>query len=56
MPGSPLEFSTDDRVAPAPAPQLGQLTDEILAQILGLTATEIGQLHDNGVVAGISAN
>jgi 2-methylfumaryl-CoA isomerase len=56
MPGSPLEFSTDDRVAPAPAPQLGQHTDEILAQILGLTATEIGQLHDNGVVAGISAN
>jgi 2-methylfumaryl-CoA isomerase len=56
MPGSPLEFSTDDRVAPAPAPQLGQHTDEILAQVLGLTATEIGQLHDNGVVAGISAN
>jgi 2-methylfumaryl-CoA isomerase len=55
MPGSPLEFSTDDRVPPAPAPRLGQHTDEILAQILGLTAAEIGQLHDDGVVAGLSA-
>ncbi|MDQ3904682.1 MAG: CoA transferase [Actinomycetota bacterium] len=56
MPGSPLQFSTDDRVPPTPAPRLGQHTDEILAQILGLTAAEIGQLHDDGVVAGLSAD
>jgi 2-methylfumaryl-CoA isomerase len=56
MPGSPLQFSTDDRVPPTPAPRLGQHTDEILAQILGFTAAEIGQLHDDGVVAGLSAD
>ncbi len=55
MPGSPLEFSADDRVPPTPAPRLGQHTDEVLAQILGLSAAEIGRLHDDGVVAGISA-
>jgi 2-methylfumaryl-CoA isomerase len=55
MPGSPLQFSADDRVPPAPAPRLGQHTDEVLAQIPGLSAAEIGQLHDDGVVAGVSA-
>jgi 2-methylfumaryl-CoA isomerase len=53
MPGSPLEFSATDRVPPAPAPRLGQHTDEILAGVLGLSGAEIGQLHDAGVVAGI---
>ena len=52
MPGSPLEFSANDRVPPAPAPQLGQHTDEILAGVLGLSGAEIGRLHDEGVVAG----
>lgn len=52
MPGSPLEFSAIDRVPAAPAPQLGQHTDEILAGVLGLSSTEIGRLHDEGVVAG----
>jgi 2-methylfumaryl-CoA isomerase len=54
MPGSPLEFSVDHRVPPAPAPLLGQHTDEVLAGILGLSATEIGRLHDDGVIAGPS--
>ena len=50
-PGSPLAF--DDRlpVEPGPAPRLGQHTEEILAETLGLSATEIGGLHDDGVVA-----
>jgi 2-methylfumaryl-CoA isomerase len=52
MPGSPLDFSAMDRVPPAAAPQLGQHTDEILAGVLGLSASEIGRLHDGGVVAG----
>ena len=52
MPGSPLDFSATDRVRPAAAPQLGQHTDEILAGILGLSASEIGRLHDEGVIAG----
>ncbi len=55
MPGSPLAFSAMDRVPPAAAPQLGQHTDEILAGVLGLSAAEIGSLHDEGVVAGIPA-
>ncbi|MGH3777708.1 MAG: CoA transferase [Pseudonocardiaceae bacterium] len=55
MPGSPLDFTAMDRVRPAAAPELGQHTDEILAGILGLSATEIGSLHDEGVVAGVSA-
>lgn len=54
MPGSPLDFSAVKRVPAAPAPQLGQHTDEILAGVLGLSGAEIGRLHDEGVVAGVS--
>jgi 2-methylfumaryl-CoA isomerase len=53
MPGSPLAFSAEDRVPPAPAPQLGQHTDEILAGVLGLSDAQIGRLHDERVVAGV---
>jgi 2-methylfumaryl-CoA isomerase len=52
VPGSPLAFSVTDRVPPAPAPLLGQHTDEVLAGVLGLTGAEIGRLHDERVVAG----
>lgn len=39
--------------APArPASRLGQHTDEVLAQVLGLSGGEIARLHDAGVVAG----
>jgi 2-methylfumaryl-CoA isomerase len=55
MPGSPLDFSALERVPPAPAPQLGQDTDDILAGVLGLSAAEIGRLHDESVVAGARA-
>ena len=37
---------------PAPAPRLGQHTDEILSECLGLSDTEIGRFHDAGIVAG----
>ena len=49
---SPLRFAGLDLDDPAPAPRLGQHTDEILGECLGLSATEIGRLHDAGVVAG----
>jgi 2-methylfumaryl-CoA isomerase len=52
MPGSPLSFSGFKRADVAPAPLLGQHTDEILAQSLGLSESEIGNLHDAGIVAG----
>jgi 2-methylfumaryl-CoA isomerase len=51
VPGSPLAFSGIRRDAPAPAPRLGQHTEEILAEVLGLSSVDIGALHDKGVVA-----
>ena len=51
-PGSPLSFSEIDRGQPTVAPRLGEHTDEILLEMLSMTATEVGKLHDNGVVAG----
>ncbi|WP_309642872.1 CoA transferase [Phenylobacterium sp.] len=35
-----------------PAARLGQHTDEVLSEVLGLSSGEIAQLHDKGVVAG----
>jgi len=52
MPGSPLDFGALDRVPVRRAPLLGEHTDEILADLLGLSDAEIGRLHDGGVVAG----
>ncbi len=51
-PGTPLDFSAFSREPVAPAPVLGQHTDEVLADVLGLSATEIGRLHDDATVAG----
>ena len=52
MPGSPLEFSGAERLAPVPAPVLGEHTDVVLAEVLGLADGEIGKLYERGVVAG----
>ena len=52
MPGSPLSFGALERVPVRRAPLLGEHTEEILADVLGLSGTEIGRLHDDGVVAG----
>jgi 2-methylfumaryl-CoA isomerase len=52
MPQNPLGFSAAQRHPVRPAPRLGQHTDEILADILGLASGEIGRYHDTGVVAG----
>jgi 2-methylfumaryl-CoA isomerase len=50
--GTPLTFSMLDRKVPSPAPRLGEHTDEILSEVLGLSGLEIGRLHDDRVVAG----
>jgi len=50
-PGSPIEFSAAERLAPRRAPLLGEHTEEVLAEILGLGQIEIGRLHDEGIVA-----
>ncbi len=50
-PGSPLAFDGTLAVEPTPAPRLGEHTEEILADDLGLTTAEIGSLRANGTVA-----
>jgi 2-methylfumaryl-CoA isomerase len=52
MPKSPLEFSRDGRLPVRRAPQLGEHTEEVLADVLGLGEGEIARLHDRGIVAG----
>ncbi len=52
MAGSPLQFGINGRLPPKRAPILGEHTDEILSELLSLSETEIGRLHDEGVVAG----
>jgi 2-methylfumaryl-CoA isomerase len=51
VPGQPMTFSAIQRQPAVPAPRLGQHTDAILGDVLGLSSGEIGQLHDDGVVA-----
>jgi 2-methylfumaryl-CoA isomerase len=55
MPGSPLDFSAAERLPPRRAPLLGEHTDEVLTELLGLSDAEIGRLSDSGVVAGVMA-
>ena len=52
MPSSPLDFSGVPRLPAMPAPRLGEHTDQILLDILGLSEAEVGRLHDARVVAG----
>jgi len=52
MPSSPMCFSSLERRPAVAAPQLGEHTDVILADVLGLGDAEIAELHDQGVVAG----
>ncbi len=51
-PGNPLYFSGSRRQAVRAAPLVGQHTDEILAEELGMSSAEIGRLHDAKIVAG----
>ena len=52
VPGSPLDFGKVDRLRPRRAPMLGEHTDEVLSELLGLDQAEIGRLYEQGVVAG----
>ncbi|MGE0741188.1 MAG: CoA transferase [Hyphomonadaceae bacterium] len=49
--GPAASFIGLERLPMSPAPRLGQHTDEVLANVLGLSAGAIGKLHDEGVVA-----
>jgi 2-methylfumaryl-CoA isomerase len=52
VPGLPLDFAAAPRLPPSPAPVLGEHTDPVLSEVLGLSSTEIGRLHDERIVAG----
>jgi 2-methylfumaryl-CoA isomerase len=54
-PSSPMVFAGAERDAAAPAPVLGQHTEEILADVMRLPAGEIASLFDKRVVAGPKA-
>ena len=52
MPASPLVFGEAPRLPATRAPRLGEHTDEILADVLGMTTGEIARLHDRRIVEG----
>ncbi len=54
VPGVPAHFGAVSRAPARRAPRLGEHTDEILAELLGLSSGKIGSLHDRGIVAGPS--
>lgn len=49
-PGAAARIADLERQPPRPAPRIGAHTDEILADLLGLSSHEIGRLHDAGLV------
>ena len=51
MPGLPLDFSASPRQPTRPAPRLGEHTDQVLSEVLGLPAGEIARLRDAGIAA-----
>ena len=51
-PGAMATIPQDVRGDVRPAPRLGQHTDEVLAEVLGLSGGEIARLHDAKIVAG----
>ncbi|MCO5091220.1 CoA transferase [Bosea sp. (in: a-proteobacteria)] len=54
-PGAAATFGGGERSPPVRAPRLGEHTDAILAEVLGLSSGQIAALHDRKVVAGAEA-
>ena len=54
-PGAAASFEGSTRVGLVRAPHLGEHTDQVLAEVLSLSPTEIGALHDAGIVASAKA-
>jgi 2-methylfumaryl-CoA isomerase len=50
MPGTPLDFSAVARVPVRRAPQLGEHTEAVLAELLGMTTAEIGRFERDGII------
>ena len=51
MPGHPAAFAATGRLPPSPAPRLGQHSEAVLADVLGLASGQIAALIDRGIVA-----
>ncbi len=51
-PGAAASLSQIERANATCAPRQGEHTDQVLAELLGLSSTQIGQMHDRGLVAG----
>jgi 2-methylfumaryl-CoA isomerase len=49
--GIPLDFSARERLPARPAPRLGEHTEQVLHEVLGMPHEAFGRLHDQGVVA-----
>ena len=56
MPGLPFDFGAAPREPTSPAPRLGEHTDQVLAEVVGLPGGEIARLHDGKIVAGPNGN
>lgn len=52
QPGSPVAWTAHPREPARPAPRLGEHTEAILADVVGLSSGQIGALMDARVVAG----
>jgi len=48
--GSAATMPAQTRQSPRPAPLLGQNTEEVLAEFLGMNSREIAALHDSGTI------
>nr|ADM86730.1 acylCoA transferase [Delftia acidovorans] len=51
-PGLPLDYSALGRTDALPAARLGQHTEEVLVEVLGLDGAAFGRLVDRGIVVG----
>jgi len=52
MPGFPLWFDGVERQDVQRAPQLGERSEQVVAEVMTLSPAEIGRLHDRRIVAG----
>ena len=54
-PGAAASFDGAQRASVARAPHLGEHTDQVLAEVLSRSSSQIGALHDAGIVASATA-
>jgi CoA:oxalate CoA-transferase len=50
LPGNPIKFEGIDRTISNPAPLLGEHTDQVLREVLSMTAEEIDKLRASGAI------